>query len=72
MYSIKIIDTQETHSTHSSLAAAATVARILNFDHGYQFCYVWGANEGLPFNPDYVGTTGQRASTKVLLDNLSN
>jgi len=55
MYAIKIIDTGATHSSHDRLQDAATVARILNFDHGYQYCYVWGVNEGKPYNPSYVG-----------------
>lgn len=46
-------DPKRVHSTHPTLFAASKAARALNNERRSEWCYVWGDDEGQPYNPRY-------------------
>lgn len=60
MYAIKIHEPHKTHSAFADLFEAAKVARRLNADHGFEYCYIWSESEGQVYSPRYCRPQGER------------
>ena len=60
MYSIIVHVPHKTHSMHPTLFGAAKVARGLNADHGFEYCYIWSASEGQVYDPRHCRPQGER------------
>jgi hypothetical protein len=60
MYDIIIHTPHKTHSRFDNLFEAAKVARKLNTEHGYEYCYIYSPTEKQVYNPRYCRPVGER------------